>query len=200
LSLLQGIKTFDKTFAYVLRVFGLVEELLMLLEDLLNRWPLLGLLMQACRYEVAELRRPFSVPRQGGSRRVEDDQEHSHGRQVVIGRITHRQFDCCDSEGPDVSFKVVAVRLFHYFRSHPARRPDESLPLVAGLDVGAHTEVAEVDVAFAVHEDVACLDVSVDLALAVEIIEGVRYLPYDRCDQLFVLNSVGIFDFQTVDN
>jgi hypothetical protein len=101
-----------------------------------------------------------------------DLEEHLHGVQSRVRWAHLRQFDGSDTQRPDVGAEVVA-RLLYNLGRHPERCTDECHAL--RLDVGklgGDSEVSELDLALVREEDVGGLDVPVDLAGRVEVVES----------------------------
>lgn len=90
------------------------------------------------------------------------------------------------------------ARLLHDLRRHPAGRAHEGLALLAFLEGGRHAEVRDVDVAVHVEQDVACLDVSVDLPVVVEVLQAQHRLPQDARNYRLVLNALRVVALQHV--
>ena len=93
----------------------------------------------------------------------------------------HRcQFNGSDTQRPNVGSEVVACLLYNLGR-HPEGRTDERHTL--RLDVGelrGDTEVSELDSALVCEEDVGGLDIPMDLAGRVEVIESEE--EFSTCD------------------
>ena len=87
-----------------------------------------------------------------------------------------RQFYRSNSQGPYVCLEIIAVALLHDFRGHPAGRAYKSMSLLPSLYMCANPEIAQINVAFNIHQNVTRFDVSVYLSLAVEIVESVHHL------------------------
>jgi hypothetical protein len=142
-----------------------IKKLLIFLKQLENRRPLFRVLLQTVVYELPEFRRPILVLRELGRRRVKNNEKHSHSRQLRIRSFSSRQLNGSDAQGPNVRLEVVAITLLHHLRSHPAGRANKSLPFVTNLYVSTDSEIAQEDVSITVEQNVASLNVSMDLAL-----------------------------------
>ena len=78
----------------------------------------------------------------------------------------------------------------HDFRSHPVRRADHSVSLLVALDVCAEAKVGDLDAAVDAEEDVVRLDVSVEDALVVEVVDAFQDLKKRN-----VIKSFSVFYF-----
>ncbi len=91
-------------------------------------------------------------------------------RRLVARRALH---------GPDVALSPVSA-IGQHFRGHEVRRALDGgglLRLVEGRQLRAGTKVRQLHGAQVVHQDVAALDVPVDDAVAVQVLQAVQDLP-----------------------
>mmetsp|Transcript_5000 Transcript_5000/g.9066 ORF Transcript_5000/g.9066 Transcript_5000/m.9066 type:complete len:205 (-) Transcript_5000:436-1050(-) len=119
---------------------------------------------------------PVVVRFQAGRILLYREQQHLHGGELGVRRVALAELQRGDAEAPYVRLVIVAVHLLHDLGGHPARRADEGggvLPAVAAVDEpGGHAEVGDAHVRIAVEEEVARLDVPVDLAVVVDVLES----------------------------
>lgn len=129
--------------------------------------------------------------------------------QISIGRLSFSQLDRCDAETPDVCLGVVAT-LFDDFWAHPVRRAWQRRRSESGHSVAASqeertdksvlfghsrgqlaadTKVSQLDVAVGGQEDVGSLNVSVQLALVVKVIQPFEQLTQDYSNVVFFEGS-----------
>jgi len=81
------------------------------------------------------------------------------------------------AEGPDVDFVRVAGPAFEHFRSDIVwRTTNGPLLLSIKIELGGETEVSQLDLHLIVEEQVAELQVSVDHAVGVQVLERVDHL------------------------
>lgn len=100
-----------------------------------------------------------------------DVEEDFHGVNVAQRWFTIGHFHRRDAQRPNISLETVAI-LLNDFWGHPKGRSDKGVPL--RLDIGqlrSDTEVSEFDLASLGKEDIGGLDISVDFAFAVEILD-----------------------------
>lgn len=113
-------------------------------------------------------------------------------RRAAMGELERR-----DAERPDVGLDAVPRVGVDHLGCHPVGRAGHVVEEGGGggghvegdggggvrlVDGGGDTEVGELDGAVGVDEDVAGLDVAVDVALAVQVGESVENLPQDDSD------------------
>jgi hypothetical protein len=91
---------------------------------------------------------------------------------VAQGGLAIGQLHSCDSQRPDVSLEAVAI-LLDDFGCHPEWGANKGVPLT--LDIGelsSDSEVSQLDLAAFREQDIGGLDISVDLALSVEVLDA----------------------------
>lgn len=95
-------------------------------------------------------------------------------------------FDRRDTEGPDIRLEVVASLLDH-FRRHPEWRSNESIALRLDVDqLGRHAEVRQLHLPGIREQHVGSLDIAVNLAFGVEVVQSLQQLLTDDCNMSFV--------------
>ena len=81
-----------------------------------------------------------------------------------------RQFDGCDSKGPNVSFEVIASDLFHDFRCHPAWGANKcvsgfgSVHVTSSDQPGRNTKVGDLHLTLGSQQNIAGFDITMDVA------------------------------------
>lgn len=91
---------------------------------------------------------------------------------IRIGRFAAGELEGRDAERPDVDALVVLV-LGNDLRGHPVGRPDKGFALrLLRRQLRRDAKVGQFDLAFIGEKNIRRLDVTVDLALAVEVIQG----------------------------
>mmetsp|Transcript_44778 Transcript_44778/g.133747 ORF Transcript_44778/g.133747 Transcript_44778/m.133747 type:complete len:376 (+) Transcript_44778:99-1226(+) len=170
----------------ILLVLSLLEELV--LQQLRSGRTQPRVLLQAALHHVAHrLAEVFgALVLQRGRRVLQSHQQHLHRWQLGKRRVPMRHLQQRDAQRPDICGVVVARGLLHDLRRHPARRAHKRhalcvcvAPRRVALHRRRHTEVAEVHTAIVVHEDVASLDITVNSALAVHIVERTQHIADD---------------------
>lgn len=91
-----------------------------------------------------------------------------------------RHLDRRDAQAPDVRLRIIPG-LANDLRRHPERRADERVPERVAERRG-DAKVGELDAAGGAEEDVGGLDVAVDHALAVQVVERQQELAADNGD------------------
>ena len=107
----------------------------------------------------------------------------THGVEVEVGRLPLGQLDAGDAQRPDVDLPVVLalVHRQNHLRRHPVGRPHE------GVRRRAHrggAKVGQLDGAHFGEEDVPRLDVPVDAALVVQVLQPLQAVVADGGDLL----------------
>lgn len=133
--------------------------------------PLGGVLLKAELHDVLEVAAKLVaaaiVVVRAQRRRVllQRQQQNLHGLEARVRRIALGQLQSRDTKRPDIGFVVVATHLLHNLGRHPARRAHERLSVLASVAAFHHpardAEICDHDMAFAVQQDVAGLDVAV---------------------------------------
>jgi len=96
------------------------------------------------------------------------------------GRLALCELDAGDAKRPDVHLEVI-VLLEHDFRGHPKGGARKSV--LQGhclLYLRRHTKVGQLDLAFVREHNVGCLDVTVNLAIRVEVEKSPHHSPYNN--------------------
>lgn len=146
-------------------------------QQLLSGWSLLGLFDQTPRNEVLEVFAEVAL--QPWRRVLWNMEEDFHGVDVGKRWLAIGHFHCCDGQGPDVGLEVVAS-LLDDLRRHPERSADEGVTLGFYVgELGGNTEICELDLARLGQQHIGCLDVTMDLALGVEVFQPQQQLPAD---------------------
>lgn len=97
--------------------------------------------------------------------------------------------NCCDTQRPDVCLEIISS-LLDYFRRHPERGSDECIALRLDVDeLGSDTKVSQLHFASLGKQNIGCLDVAVDLAFAVQIIQAQKEFSADDGHMGFVETS-----------
>jgi len=133
---------------------------------------------------------PLSILVQIGEPKPLRDFEH-HGLRrwkVRERRSSMRQLQSGYPEGPYISLETVPCVRVNHLRSHPIRRACNIGELERGgtrgglVDGSRHAEIRELYLSVGVDEDVAGFYVTVEVALAVEVGEGVEGVSEDHRD------------------
>jgi hypothetical protein len=139
-----------------------------------------GVFDQALRDKVFELLAELAL--EARRRVLGDVEEDLHGVHVRVGRLAEGQLDGGDAERPDVGLEVVAGLLDH-LGSHPEGGADEGVALRLHVgQLGSDAKVGQLNLAGLGEEDVGGLDVAVDFAFGVEIVEAEEELAADDGD------------------
>lgn len=91
------------------------------------------------------------------------------------------------------------TRLFHDLGSHPAGRPYECIPCLPLFQGGRDPEVTDKYVSIHVHQNVACLDITVNLLVIMEVMQALESLLKDSSNDLFILNTVGELNLEDIE-
>ena len=92
-------------------------------------------------------------------------------------RLSYDQGVNDDAQRPDIDFIRVARLSFKHFRCDIVRRTaDSSFLLTIEVELGGESEITELDLHFVVEEEVTQLQVSVDDAVLVEVLQCVNDL------------------------
>lgn len=143
-------------------------------QQLLSGRPAVAILGEALGDEITEVFAEIVVQRR---RRVFGDvEEDLHGVDVGEGGFSICQLHGSNAQRPDVSLEAVPV-LLDDLGGHPEWGPDECVAL--GLDVGqlsGDTKVSQFDLARLRQQDIGSLDVSMNFALFVKILDAQKKL------------------------
>ena len=135
-------------------------------------------LRQALRHKVLKCQRERALEHWG--LRLGDEEEHSH-RVVFRQRgLALRHLDRGDSQTPYIRLRIVS-RLPNDLGCHPERRADEGVSERAG-ELCCYTEVGELDLSRRREQDVGGLDIPMDGAFVVEVVQAEKKLPHDDGD------------------
>ena len=89
------------------------------------------------------------------------------------GRLTDDKCVNDDADGPDIDLVRVTLLAFKHLRSDVVRSTtDGSLALAIELQLGSETEITDFDLHFVVKEEIAELEISMDDAMTVEVLNG----------------------------
>lgn len=165
----------DKVLLQEGSVLGLWEKLFMVFEYLFDRGSFGWVLLQTITDEISEALIPLLCLGQLWGCTVDNREDDFHRRLVRVGSFTICQLDCCYSDWPNVCW-VVMTCLLHYFRGHPTGRTYKSFPFLTFLQGGWHAEIADKDVAFHIKENVASLDITMNLLVFMEILQSKQCL------------------------
>jgi len=119
---------------------------------------------------------------QGGRIVLQRQHKHLHGRVFVIGCRARGHFDRCDAKGPDVRLEIIAMILLHHLGGHPTRCAHKGvahlLPgqIPASGQPSADAKVSDLNGAIIAYQDVARLDISVNLPVGVEVLQSLKNL------------------------
>lgn len=114
-----------------------------------------------------------------------NEEKDLHWMQVGVRRFAHRKLDGCNSQTPNVGLEIVAA-LLDDFWTHPVRCADKSVLLGHGrCELAGNTKVGKLDVASCREQDVGRLDVSMQLAFSVQVLETFEKLAKDNCNVVF---------------
>jgi hypothetical protein len=93
------------------------------------------------------------------------------GLLVQVGGLRLDHFNSHDTQRPDVDLGAVLL-LLDDFGSHPVGRADHGGTLRLGLsELGTEAEISNLDVSTAVEKNVVTLDITVDDALCMEMLQ-----------------------------
>jgi len=166
-------------------------------QQLISRGPSGRILVQTRSHHVPERLRelvpvPLSVLIQiGETKAFRDLQHHGLGRwKVRERRPSMRQLQCGYPKGPYVSLQTVPRVRVNHLRSHPIRRAGDVSELQRGargglVDRRRHAEIRQLHLSVCVNEDVPGFYVAVEVALAVEVGEGVEGVSENHRDAGF---------------
>lgn len=88
-------------------------------------------------------------------------------------RLSYDQGVNDDAQRPDIDFIRVARLSFEHFRCDVVRRTaDSSFLLTIEVELGGEAEIAELDLHFVVEEEVTQLQISMDDAMTVEVLDS----------------------------
>ena len=140
----------------------------MICEELVDGGSLVWVFLQTILDKVAETRVPGACGTELGRVFVQDLKNNFHCSHVRIWRVTLSEFDGSDSQRPYICLVIVTC-LLHYLRGHPAGRTHKSVSRLTFLKRGRDTEVTDKYVSIHVHQNIACLDVTVNLLVVMEV-------------------------------
>lgn len=106
-------------------------------------------------------------------------EEDFHRVNVSERRLSIRELHGSDAQGPDIGLEAVPI-LLDDFGGHPEWRADECVAL--RLDVGQlgrNAKVGQLDLASLRKQDIGGLDVSMDLALLVQVLDAQQQFAAD---------------------
>lgn len=107
-----------------------------------------------------------------------NEEEDLHRMKVSVGRLAHGKLDGGDAQTPNVGLEIVPA-LFDHLGAHPVRRADKSVFLGhGGCELTRDTEIGEFDVTCGGQKDVGSLDVAVQLAFTVQVLETLEQLAH----------------------
>jgi hypothetical protein len=111
-----------------------------------------------------------------------DQIERAQGRLGQVWRLALNHLDRHDTQTPDVDFAAVFFACDN-LGSHPVWCADHGRTLhVRLVNLGAETEIGQLDVAIHAEQNVVRLDVSVDNTLGVQELQAVKRLAADSGD------------------
>lgn len=154
-------------------------------EELLCGWPPIGILHQAGGNEILELATEVGTlkPRCGSLRYQE---QNLHGVFACVRRLAVDHLHCRDAERPDVGLEVVSG-LLDDLRRHPEGRSDKGIALRLDVgELGGDSEIGQFDLSTRRQEHVGGLDIAVDLALSMQVLESQEELAADDGNVPFV--------------
>jgi hypothetical protein len=157
-----------------------------------RRRPELAVLDKALRNEVLEVFAKVTL--QLGRWVLGDLEEDLHGVDVTQRRLAIGHLHSCDAQGPDISLEAVTV-LLNDLRGHPKGGSDKGVSL--GLDVGqlsGNAKVSQLDFARFREKDIGGLDVAVNLALVMQVLDAQQEFAADDGDMS--LGEVGGFQLR----
>lgn len=100
-----------------------------------------------------------------------------------------------NSKRPNIRLEIITGARLQNLGRHPAGGADEGVPgalAVAGVEhASGDAEVGELDLAVGIEENIASLNIAVNVAVSVEIVESLESLLEDRSDGV-LLESLGI--------
>ena len=99
---------------------------------------------------------------------------------LVVGSRSGDKLERRNTERPDICLEVITGYLFHNLRSHPARCAHKSMSrllsrqIATGREPRADTKVSNLNSTIFTKKNITSFDVSMDLAIVVEILETLR--------------------------
>ena len=155
------------------------------LQERARRRAPLGVLDQALRNKVLKLVAPGPGRRQRWWICLRDQENGAEGVHVGTRRLALGGLDCGDAERPDVREAIVVGHLDH-LGCHPERSPHHRVAPRVRRDACRDAKVGKLCLPMLVEHDVCGLDVAVDFAQRVEVVQAVERGRADKSQLTFL--------------
>lgn len=173
----------------VLSILCLWEEFFMFFEYFIYWGSFRGIFLQAIFDKITKALLKRTCFRELRWRIFKNWKDHLHCWFIGIRGLSHGKLDCCNTDGPDVSW-IIMPCLFHYFWSHPTRRAYKSLSLLIFFKWSRDTEITNINFSFHIKQNISSFNISVNLLIVMEVVQTLQSFFEYSGDDSFICNSI----------